>query len=80
MALATWRCHKIVSAGRINHIYSEMHIGVEQADGSNLTTEVPSNFFARGKPVPGDYYVAYEDGYASWSPAKAFEEGYTKIG
>lgn len=27
---------------------------------------------------PG-YYVVYTDGYVSWSPAKAFEEGYTKV-
>ena len=26
---------------------------------------------------PG-YYVVYEDGYKSWSPSKAFEEGYTR--
>lgn len=25
------------------------------------------------------YYVVYEDGYKSWSPTKAFEEGYTKL-
>ena len=25
------------------------------------------------------YFVQYEDGYKSWSPTKAFEEGYTKI-
>jgi len=30
--------------------------------------------------MPGDYYVVYEDGYKSISPAKAFEEGYTLIG
>ncbi|PYX85030.1 MAG: hypothetical protein DMG70_05000 [Acidobacteria bacterium] len=28
----------------------------------------------------GGYLVQYEDGYLSWSPAKAFEEGYTRIG
>lgn len=27
----------------------------------------------------GGYYVLYADGYASYSPAKAFEEGYTEI-
>jgi hypothetical protein len=27
---------------------------------------------------PG-YYVMYEDGYISWSPSKAFEQGYTEI-
>ena len=25
------------------------------------------------------YYVVYADGYASWSPTKVFEEGYTRI-
>jgi hypothetical protein len=25
------------------------------------------------------YYVIYEDGYTSWSPSKAFEEGYTRV-
>lgn len=25
------------------------------------------------------YYVAYDDGYASWSPTKAFEDGYSLI-
>lgn len=27
----------------------------------------------------GGYYVVYDDGYTSWSPAKAFEEGYTLL-
>ena len=25
------------------------------------------------------YFVVYEDGYLSWSPTKAFEEGYTAL-
>lgn len=25
------------------------------------------------------YFVVYKDGYESWSPTKAFEEGYTKV-
>lgn len=79
MSLAKFQSHKIVSAGKINQVYSAAHIGVEQADGSNLTTDVPANFFARGTPASGDYYVVYDDGYASWSPAKAFEEGYTRV-
>ena len=28
------------------------------------------------KPHAGGYYVVYDDGYKSFSPAKAFEEGY----
>ena len=27
----------------------------------------------------GGYYVRYPDGYESWSPAEAFEEGYTLV-
>lgn len=28
--------------------------------------------------IVGGYYVVYSDGYKSWSPAGAFEEGYTR--
>ncbi len=31
------------------------------------------------KDIVGGYYVVYEDNYESFSPAKAFEEGYTLI-
>ena len=30
-------------------------------------------------PYIGGYFVVYKDGYASFSPAQAFEEGYTRI-
>ncbi len=33
----------------------------------------------RNHVLVGGYYVLYEDGYDSWSPAKAFEDGYTLI-
>ena len=35
--------------------------------------------FSRYTPVAGDFYVVYDDGYKSFSPAKAFREGYTRI-
>lgn len=41
--------------------------------------KVAGDIFARYFPQPGDYYVVYEDGYKSISPAKAFEEGYTRL-
>ena len=31
------------------------------------------------RPSIGWYYVVYEDGYKSFSPAEPFEEGYTRI-
>lgn len=40
---------------------------------------VPADYVVKHKPEPGGYYVVYDDGYKSFSPAKAFEEGYAKI-
>ncbi len=34
--------------------------------------------FKRTDDDPG-YYVVYKDGYKSWSPSQAFEDGYTLI-
>lgn len=36
-------------------------------------------YVIKHNPSVGGYYVVYEDGYSSWSPAKAFEEGYTRV-
>lgn len=30
-------------------------------------------------PTDCGYIVIYADGYSSWSPSKAFEEGYTRL-
>lgn len=38
---------------------------------------ITPEYFAKHRPVAGGYYVVYADGYTSFSPAKAFEEGYT---
>ncbi len=40
---------------------------------------VNQEYVAKHKPQVGGYYVMYEGGYESWSPADAFEGGYTKI-
>lgn len=41
--------------------------------------EVPHSYVQKHSPEAGGYYVQYEDGYKSYSPAKAFEEGYTPL-
>ena len=38
---------------------------------------VAADWFNKHAPQVGGYYVVYDDGYKSFSPAKAFEEGYT---
>lgn len=38
-----------------------------------------SDMWSRYQPTEGDFYVEYEDGYKSFSPRKAFLEGYMKV-
>lgn len=40
---------------------------------------IDAEYMRSRKPVAGGYYVVYEDGYESFSPAKAFEDGYTRV-
>lgn len=40
---------------------------------------VSQAYVRKHNPEAGGYYVAYEDGYQSFSPAKAFEDGYTLV-
>jgi hypothetical protein len=41
--------------------------------------EVAKEYVRKHEPQAGGYYVVYKDGYESWSPAEAFETGYTRI-
>jgi hypothetical protein len=36
-------------------------------------------YMSKHHPEVGGYYVVYPDGYKSFSPAKAFEDGYTLL-
>ena len=83
-----YRSHKIVEAAVIAGIAStgaKRRTEVNATKGLNTVriegevVEVDPKFFGRGFPEPGDYLVRYEDGYLSWSPKKAFEEGYTEF-
>jgi hypothetical protein len=82
--LPSFRSHKIVNAARI-------HAAEFEADGrAKLATDFGTIQTKPGyrKRVPafdelvGDLgvYVRYQpDGFESWSPTKAFEEGYTLL-
>jgi len=82
--LADWKCHKVVKAGKIIMLPMERDgqpigpVVVQDANGADCGVDMPATAFARGWPSVGDYIVIYEDGYKSWSPAKAFEDGYTR--
>ncbi len=90
VALPRWKSHKEVWAAKITGVSSEPGVPARVPDDSGMTwhlanhgrqsvsnallSRVPEGVF----PV-GGYYVRYLDGFESWSPAKAFEEGYTRI-
>jgi len=80
--LARWQSYKIVKAGKIIAINKAAHwadLVVESANGEPVKMAAPEGLFSRGEPSSGDYLVIYDDGYTSWSPAKAFEEGYLRL-
>lgn len=73
-----YKSHKEVWAFKIEKIE------VVREDGRNLVGEanmviVNREYMTKHKPEVGGYYVRYEDGYESFSPAEAFEGGYTKV-
>ena len=83
-----YKCHKEVHALKIVAVKRAVGPENEEDDGTRiLVTEgsapgmipISAEFVHKHNPRPGGYYVVYEDGYASFSPAKAFEEGYTRI-
>ena len=72
-------CHKKVNALKIKRIYLG-HDGrsyIQPEENGYADIQVDSQFMLKHNPVAGGYFVVYEDGYRSFSPAKAFEEGYT---
>ena len=54
---------------------------IQPADASYPSFLADVEFGKRFNGVSDDpgYYVLYNDGYASWSPTKVFEEGYTLL-
>ena len=44
-----------------------------------FTTPLPYKPLFKGDETDLGYYVQYQDGYVSWSPSKAFEDGYTRL-
>ena len=78
-----YNCHKQVHALKIKLV------GANEDDGHGLITpedeghgafKVSAEYMAKHSPQNGGYYVRYKDGYESYSPAEAFEEGYSPAG
>lgn len=75
LQLEEYECHKHVRAAQIVHIVGDV-ITIEGPNDFRATFTAEPVLFSRYRPVIGDWYVVYEDGYESFSPKKAFEDGY----
>jgi hypothetical protein len=76
-----YKCHKEVWALKIKEIRCEplgTHIIVPAEEGY-APFDVPLEYIGKHSPAVGGYYVVYADGYVSYSPEKAFEDGYTRV-
>lgn len=86
-----YKCHKEVWALKIKEIVRDSDKAREEGretDGSATITpeesgyapfKVDAGYMHKHKPEVGGYYVVYADGYQSFSPAAAFEDGYSPI-
>src|SRR5688572_26644697 len=78
--LRVYKCHKVVRAARIVEVMLRpvSALLLDTGEGSpQFTREVPLEYLSKHSPEAGGYYVVYEDGYRSYSPAQAFESGYS---
>lgn len=72
-----WKCHKEVHADKITAIdifHNRVTLKLQ-----NGFVNVDISYITKHAPVVGGYYVVYEDGYRSFSPAKTFENGYSLV-
>lgn len=86
-----YKCHKEVWALKIKAVTHNSvlaQLSGQESDGSALITpddgsyadfRVGADYLRKHNPQPGGYYVVYKDGYASYSPADVFEDGYARL-
>ena len=84
-----YKSHKEVWALKIKSIVRDGEGENRDSDESAIITpeeegyapfRVEGDYLHKHKPQVGGYYVVYKDGYKSYSPAEAFEEGNTYCG
>ena len=71
-----YKCHKVVRAAKIADIEN---VTVLKLEGVERGRCVSFAWLEKHNPQVGGYLVFYADGYVSYSPAKAFEEGYSPL-
>lgn len=82
MEMPIYQCHKRVWALKIKEVVYDQPPGnvtlIPDEDGYGPIT-LDAAWAGKHRPQAGGYYVVYDDGYKSYSPASAFELGYTLI-
>lgn len=74
-----YQSHKVVSAFLISEVV-HTELGAELFQKNGDAVAVDTAYLEKHQPYVGGYYVRYADGYESFSPAEAFEDGYSEIG
>lgn len=78
-----YRSHKHVWAlkiGAVDLMSSSGEARITPDDTDFQPFVVNAVYVQKHNPQPGGYFVQYGDGYISWSPAEAFETGYSPVG
>lgn len=75
-----YKSHKTVRAVKIFRIEGDV-VFADNKPGLPVVApfQVSTEYLAKHDPQPGGYFIKYKDGYESWSPAEAFENGYTRV-
>lgn len=80
--LPRYACHKEVQAVQIKHVVFISGVQgylIHPMEPGISPIAVPCDWQDKHGAKPGGYFVRYKDGYESFSPARAFEEGYTRV-
>jgi hypothetical protein len=81
-----YQCHKKVWALKIKEVETtdrtkdgKYNCYLAFEDGRYASIAIGQEYHEKHAPKAGGYLVVYEDGYRSFSPADAFEAGYSLI-
>jgi hypothetical protein len=82
--MKTYKSHKLVTAAKIvafDTVPGGAKLALEGGETFSVTADFLERNASANRPLVGGYLVLYHpDGYASWSPAEAFEAGYAEVG
>lgn len=70
-------CHKTVHALKVGAEWEDDILILYPEDPRYARIIMPEKWGIEKKVTERGYFVVYEDGYTSWSPAETFEKGYT---